>query len=52
MKNTIITLIALFFANGVFSQKYIVQVKPFSQKKWGYANLEGELIIGAKYSKC
>ncbi|HEY9045128.1 MAG TPA: WG repeat-containing protein [Ohtaekwangia sp.] len=34
------------------SQTLITQVKPADSKKWGYANLKGEIIIQPQYEKC
>lgn len=34
------------------AQTHIVQVKPFESKKWGYANVNGDLVIPAQYEKC
>lgn len=33
------------------SQTYIVQVKPLDSKTWGYAGIDGKLIIPADYEK-
>ncbi|HOX83458.1 MAG TPA: WG repeat-containing protein [Chryseolinea sp.] len=51
-KNLLI-VIALFVATcNVFAQTYVTQVKVAGQKKWGYATLNGELIIPARFEKC
>lgn len=42
-----ITLIA-----SAYSQTFVTQVKPAGNKKWGYANIEGKLIIPAQFDKC
>ncbi|MDF3026109.1 MAG: hypothetical protein K0S23_416 [Fluviicola sp.] len=34
------------------AQTYVVQVKSFATEKWGYSNVEGDLIIPAQYEKC
>jgi hypothetical protein len=36
----------------VFSQTYVLLVKPIDKDTWGFVNLKGELIIDAKYRKC
>jgi hypothetical protein len=33
------------------SQTYLAQVKPMGSKDWGYINLNGDLVIEAKYRK-
>ncbi|MFC1730062.1 WG repeat-containing protein [candidate division KSB1 bacterium] len=45
-------LILLMTVSAVFSQSYVVLVKPVGGKEWGYANLKGELIIDAQFRKC
>lgn len=54
MKKLTILLVSgiLLIAGSAFSQTYVTQVKPAGDKKWGYANLKGELIIPAQYEKC
>jgi hypothetical protein len=51
----ILNLFAILFLgiwNSTFSQTYVVQVKPIGTSFWGYADLDGKLIIQAKYQKC
>ncbi|HEY9007522.1 MAG TPA: WG repeat-containing protein [Ohtaekwangia sp.] len=35
-----------------FAQTLVTQVKPADSKKWGYANIKGEIIIEPQYEKC
>lgn len=42
----------VFNALLIQAQTYIVQVKTFETEKWGYASLDGDLIIPAQYEKC
>jgi hypothetical protein len=51
-KKTLIVLWMLLVAGSSMAQTYVTQVKPAGNKKWGYANLKGELIIPAQYEKC
>ncbi|MDH4090494.1 MAG: WG repeat-containing protein [Cyclobacteriaceae bacterium] len=52
-KTTLLSLLLILaIASRAFSQTYVTQVKPAGEKKWGYANLKGELIIPAQYEKC
>lgn len=34
------------------AQTYVVQVKTFETKKWGYSTVDGDLVIPAQYEKC
>ncbi len=54
MKNRILFGLALvaMITGSAFSQTYVTQVKPAGGKLWGYANLQGELIIPAQFDKC
>ncbi len=54
MKKKILFIFSLllFFCSAVFAQTYVTQVKPAGNKKWGYADLKGELIIPAQFDKC
>lgn len=52
-KKILFSFIALVLVTcNAFSQTYITQVKPVGQKKWGYATLNGELVIQARFEKC
>lgn len=51
-KKRLLVLWVLLLAGSTFAQTYVTQVKPAGNKKWGYANLKGELIIPAQYEKC
>lgn len=44
-KSVLSFLFILLIAGTAFSQTYVTQVKPVGNKKWGYANLKGEVII-------
>ena len=46
-KTRLLVLWMLLLAGSSFAQTYVTQVKPAGNKKWGYANLKGELIIPA-----
>jgi hypothetical protein len=54
MKKKISLSLVFFLLIGcqVFSQTYVILVKPAGSKEWGYADLKGKLIIDAKYRKC
>ncbi len=52
MKTYSIFISILLTSFSVFSQTYVTQVKVSGTKKWGYANLKGELIVPAQYEKC
>ena len=39
----------LFLITSIFSQTYVYQVKKKGSKRWGYANLEGVVIVKPKY---
>jgi hypothetical protein len=47
-------IVGAFVVNALLvqSQTLIVQVKPAGSKTWGYAGVNGELIIPAQYDKC
>lgn len=49
-KMWIIVLGFLVIQNAI-SQTYVAQVKPMGSKDWGYINLDGEMVIEAKYRK-
>ena len=51
-KKRLLVLCMLLLAGSSFAQTYVTQVKPAGNKKWGYANLNGEIIIPARYEKC
>jgi hypothetical protein len=51
-KKRLLILCMLLLAGSTFAQTYVTQVKPAGNKKWGYANLNGEIIIPAQYEKC
>jgi hypothetical protein len=51
-KLLLIIIVATSFALNVYSQTYIIQVKPMGNKLWGYAGLDGKMIIPAQYEKC
>ncbi|HMG92509.1 MAG TPA: WG repeat-containing protein [Chryseolinea sp.] len=51
-KKSLLVLCMLLLAGSSFAQTYVTQVKPAGDKKWGYANLNGEIIIPAQYEKC
>ncbi len=45
---------AAFLVNALLinAQTLVVQVKTLETGKWGYSNIDGELIIPAEYDKC
>ena len=45
-------MLILFLTCNAFSQTYVTQVKPVGDKKWGYANLKGELIVKPQFDRC
>ncbi|OFX89987.1 MAG: hypothetical protein A2W99_08490 [Bacteroidetes bacterium GWF2_33_16] len=50
-----INLFALFvivLGVSVNAQTYVIQVRPPMSDTWGYANLEGEIIIEPQFKKC
>jgi hypothetical protein len=50
---TILGIVLLTASFGIAAaQTYVTQVKPAGEKKWGYADLSGKLIIPAQYEKC
>lgn len=53
MKKSISITAILFLViwTSSFSQTYVIQVKPENTEFWGYAGLDGKLIIQAKYQK-
>jgi len=52
MKTLVILAFAFTVSVSAFSQTYVTQVKPAGDKKWGYANLDGKVIIPAQFDKC
>lgn len=46
--------ICAFVLNALMfqAQTLVVQVKTFETKKWGYATVDGDLVIPAQYEKC
>jgi hypothetical protein len=54
MKKQISLSLVLVLLTGyqVFSQTYVILVKPVGMKEWGYANIKGELMIKAQFRKC
>jgi hypothetical protein len=52
MKSFFSVLAALAVSSTAFSQTLVTQVQPAGGKKWGYANLKGDIIIPAQYEKC
>lgn len=44
--------VLLLLSYSALSQTYVTQVKPVGDKKWGYANLKGELIVKPQFDKC
>lgn len=52
MKHIVNTLLILLITQNVISQTLITQAKPMGEKLWGYINLQGDLIIPAKYTTC
>jgi len=52
-KKTLLSFsLILLLASGAFSQTYVTQVKPVGNKKWGYATLDGKIIIEPQFDKC
>ena len=51
-KSVLSFLFILLIAGTAFSQTYVTQIKPAGGKKWGYANLKGEVIIEPQFEKC
>lgn len=49
---TFFSVVLMTASATAFSQTLVTQVKPAGEKKWGYANLKGELIIPAQFEKC
>ncbi len=46
-------IVCMFLAgHHIYSQTYIIQVKPSGQDLWGYIDLKGETILEAKYKRC
>lgn len=47
-------MVCAIVANSIMlqAQTLVFQAKTFETQKWGYANLEGEIIIPAEYEKC
>ena len=37
---------------SINAQQYVIQVKSAGAELWGYANLKGEMLIAAQYTKC
>jgi len=54
MKKKISLSFSLLFliGYGTFAQTYVTQIKPAGSKKWGYANMKGEVIIEPQFDKC
>jgi hypothetical protein len=52
MKNLFVIILLTTCFGIASAQTYVTQVKPSGSKKWGYANLKGELIIPAQYDNC
>ncbi|AYB30090.1 WG repeat-containing protein [Chryseolinea soli] len=52
MKSFFSVLVAVALSVTAFAQTLVTQVKPAGGKKWGYADLKGDLIIPAQYEKC
>lgn len=56
MKKLSSLLSGILFAASLFAQHGsgtpIIQVKPAGGDLWGYANIKGEMVIPAQYSKC
>jgi hypothetical protein len=46
-----IIIACLWVFQSAPAQTYVAQVKPVGSKYWGYINLNGEMVIEAKYSK-
>jgi hypothetical protein len=51
-KNLLLLSCTLLLFFETFSQAYMTQVKPAGSKKWGYANLKGDMVIPAQFDKC
>ncbi len=45
-------VLILFIGFNTFSQTYVTQIKEMGGDFWGYVDLNGEIIIPAKYPKC
>ncbi|MCG8697971.1 MAG: WG repeat-containing protein [Bacteroidales bacterium] len=43
---------AIFVSCNVFSQSYVIMAKPQKEKRWGYINLKGEIIIKPSFLEC
>ena len=54
MKRRISFVIGIFLLciQGAIAQTYIVQVKTVDSRRWGYANISGEIIIEPQFKKC
>lgn len=54
MNHKKILLASAFLVNALLiqAQTLVVQVKTFETGKWGYSNVDGELVIPAEYEKC
>lgn len=42
----------LLLGYGALAQTYVTQIKSVGDKKWGYANHKGEVIIAPQFDKC
>jgi hypothetical protein len=51
-KIKLFTFFILALTTAVNAQTYVLQVRPFMSDTWGYANLNGEIIIDPQFKKC
>jgi hypothetical protein len=51
-KMTLSLILTLLLGFSALAQNYVILVKPAGAEVWGYANINGDLIIEAKYKKC
>jgi len=51
-KTYILAILTLLIAIVSTAQTYVVQVKTFDSEGWGYANLNGEIIIEPQFGMC
>jgi len=51
-KNLLLVVITFLFTINSFAQNYIIQVRPFDTKNWGYINLSNEYVLSPQFRKC
>ena len=52
MKTLIIFALSIMMSIGAMAQTYIIQVKPYGEKLWGYVDQSGKTVIAPVYKKC